>query len=473
VTGRGERGSPIGRAGIASTCGRCHPRQAERFEAGSHGRAVASGDILAPTCVSCHGSHGPTAATDSASVAACGACHDDPAVLRRTGMARSPLVHFRATFHGLAQAHGISDVATCVSCHGAHMVLPSSDPRSSVSRTQVWATCAGCHPQSTQRTSQAVMRAGLRRHLETALRSLDVLFPVARSRLNLLGVAGLGTATGFLSGLFGIGAGLLMTPLLLLVGVPGAVAVASDSAQIAATTVAGATNHVRRGSVDLRLGLLVAAGGVLGGYLGVRLVHLLRTTGAFDPLVRVGFVALLAALGVGMVRRSLTALRSGAAPPAPSHAVAAQRSRQPFTRAGSSFATQMPSLLPLSLGLVVGLLSALFGIAGGFLLLPVLAYGFGVSTRLAVGTALFGVAVTSSAVTFLQAAINHAVDLPLALTVLLGVAAGTRLGLLASRRLRRDRGRLFLAVAVLALAAVLLIGLLRTPDSLLLVGIAP
>lgn len=462
--------SPTDRSKIAAACGRCHPHQAERYALGAHGRALAAGDTLAPSCVSCHDAHSPAVPGPGDRVETCGSCHDDPVVLRRTGLTRPPLVSFRATFHGLAHAHGITDIATCVSCHGAHAVLPSSDRRSSISPQQVAKTCSNCHPQATPKMLQAVTRAGALQRLEAALHFLDALLPVARTRINLLGLTGLGAATGFLSGLFGVSGGLLMTPLLLLIGIPAVVAVSSDTAQIAATAVAGSRDHARRGNVDWRLAILLAAGGVVGGSLGVQFVRVLEAAGTFDPLLRVGFVVLLSAVGVGMFRKSLNALRGR---PIQAHhpaLAAVLDDRLPLRLAFPTSGTQASALLPVAVGFVVGLLSALFGIAGGFLLLPALVHWLGVPTRFAVGTSLVGVAVTSSNVAFQQAAVNHAVDLLLALTVFLGAVVGSRLGLLAARRLRRDRIQLFLAVAVLALAIVLLFGLARSPDALLTVG---
>ena len=406
-------------------------------------------------------------------MATCSSCHDNPDVLRRTGFTTDPMVSFRGTFHGLAYAHGVTDVATCVSCHAAHAVVASSDPRSPVSAGRVAETCRGCHPQATQAMLESVTRGGLVSRFAASLGSLKVLFPVAQRRLNVVVVVGLGAFVGFLSGLFGSGGGLLTTPLLILLGIPGAVAAASESARITASATSGTRAHALRTNVDVRLALSIATGGVVGGTLGVQFVHQLRMTGTFEVFVRAAFIAILLVFGLGMVRHSVKALRSGRPHSPQAESVVALLARLPLRVTFPHSGISASALVLFAGGLAAGLLVALLGVAGGSLMLPILIYGLGVPARLAIGTALLNVAVTSANVTIQHSVVNHTVDLLLAAAVFLGTNAGSRLGLLTARRVRRDRARLFLAILAIGVAAALLVGMVRTPAATLLLGALP
>ncbi len=440
----------------------------------SHGRGVAKGDAVSPTCISCHGAHGisrvrdPAAPTSSTRVVfTCAECHEDPAVLRVANLPYAAVERYQETFHGIAQAHGISEVATCVSCHGSHDVLPASDPRSHVYSANLEDTCGSCHPAVTADMVAAVQHPGGRLGFWVLLDNLRIYFPTASTAVNSLLVSGMGALVGFLSGLFGVGGGFLMTPLLIFIGIPPAVAAATDAAQITAGATSGALSHSRLGNVDYKMGLVMVLGGWTGGYVGVQLVHLLRNLGNFDFVLRLVYVLILSFIGGTMFWEGLRTLwgRTAWGEPSPSR-LSRALSRLPLQIAFPKSGLQISALLPVSAGFAVGVLAAFLGVGGGFIMLPTMIYIIGIPTRVAVGTDLFQIVLTSANVTLQQAVTNHTVDLVLAVTLFIGSTIGAQFGVLASRRLRGEQIRVFLAVIVLVVMGVLLYQLITPPAHL-------
>ncbi len=279
----------------------------EAFAASVHGTSLASGSAFAPTCTNCHGVHGIQAASGEAAstsvgrvVFTCAECHEDPAVTRGTDLDGNVVESYERTFHGLAYAHGVTDIATCVSCHGAHDVLPSSDPGARTHASRMETTCTGCHAQVDAAMVESVTHPSEWPGFWGAVKSLNLYFPVARTALNPLFVSGMGALVGFLSGLFGVGGGFLMTPLLIFIGIPAAVAAATDAAQITAGASSGALSHARIGNVDFKMGLTIVAGGWTGGFAGVQLVSVLRNLGNFDFYLKAVYVLVLGFIGIAM-----------------------------------------------------------------------------------------------------------------------------------------------------------------------------
>jgi uncharacterized membrane protein YfcA len=466
--------SPLHRRKVADTCGSCHPQEKAVYVESSHGRGVAGGDAISPTCVNCHGGHDirpvgdPEAPTSPVRVVfTCAGCHEDPAVLRAANLPYAAVEHYEETYHGIAQAHGIVDVAVCVSCHGAHDVFPPKDPRSRLHPANLERTCRACHSNVTAEMVGAVRHPSKQLGLRTVLEGLRLYFPVAGTAVNSLLVSGMGALVGFLSGLFGVGGGFLLTPLLIFIGIPPAVATATDAAQITAGATSGAISHSRLGNVDYKMGLVMVLGGWSGGSVGVKVVYLLRVLGNFDFYLKLVYVLILGFIGMTMFLEGLRTLR-GRAPqgePSPSRLTRAF-TRLPLQLDFPKSGLRTSVLLPMLAGFMVGMLAAFLGVGGGFIMLPTMIYILGIPTRVAVGTDLFQIVLTSANVTLQQAVTNHTVDIVLAVTLFAGSTIGAQFGVMASRHLRGEQIRVFLALIVLVVMGVLLYQLVAAPGQL-------
>ena len=388
--------------------------------------------------------------------------------MRSANLPLTTVEGYERTFHGVANAHGIHDVATCVSCHGAHAVLPTSDARSPVNAINLRHTCGKCHTTLTDDMLDSVHHTKGGLGLSGLITKLRVYFPIAGTSLNPLLISGLGALVGFLSGLFGVGGGFLMTPLLIFIGVPAAVAAATDAAQISAGATSGAISHSRLGNVDFKMGLVIVAGGWTGGVLGVQLVRILRNLGNFDFYLKVVYVLILGFIGITMFVEGIRTLRGRfeSGEPTPSR-LTLFFSRLPLQMYFPKSGLRTSVLLPVAAGLAVGILAAFLGVGGGFIMLPTMIYIIGIPTRVAVGTDLFQIVLTSSNVTLQQAITNHTVDVLLAITLFLGSTIGAQFGVLASRRLKGEQIRIFLAAIVIVVMALLLYQLLAQPAHLI------
>jgi uncharacterized membrane protein YfcA len=298
---------------------------------------------------------------------------------------------------------------------------------------------------------------------------LSIYLPVAGVSLNLFLLLGLGGLVGFLSGLFGVGGGFLLTPLLIMIGVPPTVAAASDSNQIVAASASGMYAHARAGSVDFRMGILLLIGGVAGGSVGVLLIKLLRMLGEADLFITITYVLMLGGIGTYMFFESLENIRGkprrharrlDRRPSIHARMVASLPWRVDFRQSK----VNLSILMPLFLGILVGALAAVMGVGGGFIMVPVMVYLLRMPMHVVVGTSLFQILFTCANVTILQASVNHTVDFLLALILLLGSATGAQLGARVSRHLKGDQLKILLALIVLAVMAKMLLGLLLPPD---------
>jgi uncharacterized membrane protein YfcA len=294
---------------------------------------------------------------------------------------------------------------------------------------------------------------------------MQLYLPIAELSLNVLVLLGLGATVGFLSGLFGVGGGFLMTPLLIFIGVPPAVAVATGTNQIVASSVSGAIHHWRRGNIDLKMGLVLLAGGMAGSILGVQLFALLRAFGQIDLAISLFYVVFLSVIGALMLIESARAMRRSRRASAPRRKLHQHHwfHGLPFKMRFRKSKLYISALLPLTIGLGVGLLVALMGVGGGFILVPAMIYLLGMPTAVVVGTSLFQIIFVTANVTLLQAVQNHTVDILLAALLLAGGVVGAHWGARAGARLPGEQLRALLALLVLLVGARLAWDLFSTP----------
>jgi hypothetical protein len=296
-----------------------------------------------------------------------------------------------------------------------------------------------------------------------------IYLPIAEISVDVLTILALGGGVGMLSGLFGVGGGFLMTPLLIFIGVPPPVAVGSEAAQIVASSVSGVLAHMRRGNVDFRMGLVLLLGGFVGSTAGVKLFAFLRTIGQVDLVIALSYVLILGGVGGLMLTEAVRALlrrrRMGTSRRGKLH--------QHTWLHGLPLKMRFPrsklyisSLLPFSLGAIIGVLAAIMGVGGGFIMVPAMIYILGMPTSVVVGTSLFQIIFVTANVTFLQAYENQTVDIILALLLLIGGVIGAQFGARLGARLRGEQLRGLMALMVLAVALKLAHDLVATPDDL-------
>ena len=280
---------------------------------------------------------------------------------------------------------------------------------------------------------------------------MQIYLPIAEMSINVLLLLGLGGAVGFLSGMFGVGGGFLMTPLLIFIGVPPAVAVGTEANQVLAASVSGALAHWRRGNVDITMGLVVLGGGIIGSTLGVWLFTLLRALGQIDLVISLSYVTFLGIVGTVMVIESAQAWMRSRNPAQPRRRLHRHTWMHglPFKLRFRRSKLYISALLPLSVGVFVGVLSAIMGVGGGFVMVPAMIYLLGMPTSVVVGTSLFQIIFVTANVTFLQAVNNQTVDVVLALLLVIGSVIGAQLGTRFGARLRAEHLRGLLGLLVL------------------------
>jgi uncharacterized membrane protein YfcA len=300
---------------------------------------------------------------------------------------------------------------------------------------------------------------------------VDIYLPIAASSASVPLLIGLGGLVGFLSGMFGVGGGFLLTPLLMMIGIPATVAAASDANQIVAASTSGCYAHFREGNVDFKMGTVMLVSGLAGSGLGVQIIKLLRAMGEANFAITLVYVVMLGTIGSYMFAESVVALRgrrpkAGRPAPRPSTYRRVMQGLPLQVHFPRSKVT-LSAFVPASLGFLVGLLAAIMGVGGGFIMVPVMVYLLRMPMHVVVGTSLFQVLFTSMNVTLLQAYVNHTVDFILALILLLGSAVGAQIGARAGRRLNADQLKILMSVVVLVVMLKMLLGLLQAPDVLL------
>ncbi len=304
---------------------------------------------------------------------------------------------------------------------------------------------------------------------------MDLYLPIANLSVNAVVIVLLGAGVGLLSGMFGVGGGFLTTPLLIVYGIPPTVAAASAASQVTGASVSGVLAHFRRDGVDTHMGAVLVLGGVLGSIAGAGVFRWLQSTGQIDTAIALLYVILLGSIGGLMLKESLGAigaLRRGAPPRASKRRhhplVAALPLRWRFYRSG----LYISPLAPLLLGFVVGILTVLLGVGGGFILVPAMLYLLGMPTRVVVGTSLFQILFVTAAATMTHALTTKAVDIVLAGLLLLGSVAGAQVGARLASQLKPEYLRLALALMVLAVALRMALGLAWRPDEIYTVELA-
>jgi uncharacterized protein len=299
--------------------------------------------------------------------------------------------------------------------------------------------------------------------------SMPVLLPVAGVSISLFVLLAVGTVVGSLSGLFGVGGGFLLTPVLMMIGIPPTVAAASGSCQMVATSSSGMAAHFRLGNVDIKMGSVLLLGGLAGAALGVQAIKILSALGDADLAITLAYVVVLGGLGSYMFIQSLGTLRRGAIIKKHRKASRAESLldslpwQLEFPRSG----VRHSILVPLFLSVVVGVLASIMGVGGGFIMLPMMVYLLGMPTHVAVGTSLFQILFLCAGVTYMQAETNHIVDLVLVLPLALGSAVGAQVGARLSRLLRGEQLMILLASLVLAVSGKMTYGLVMKPSDLL------
>jgi uncharacterized membrane protein YfcA len=299
---------------------------------------------------------------------------------------------------------------------------------------------------------------------------VGIYLPIAEMSVNVFVLLAMGAAVGFLSGMFGVGGGFLITPLLIFYNVPPAIAVATGANQVIASSFSGALSHFKRGTLDFKLGTVLLAGGIVGSTLGIYVFVLLRQLGQLDLFISLLYVALLGSVGGLMMVESVNAIRmargGGAAPTLKKPGQHNWIHRLPLKmrfRASKLFVSVLPVL---ALGAGIGFLSSIMGVGGGFIMVPALIYLLKVPTNVVVGTSLFQIVFVSAFTTIVHASTNHTVDIILAFLLMIGGVAGAQYGAKAGQRLRGEQLRALLALLVLAVALRLGFDLFVRPPSL-------
>jgi uncharacterized protein len=298
---------------------------------------------------------------------------------------------------------------------------------------------------------------------------LQVYLPIAEISVNLVLMLGLGAAVGFLSGMFGVGGGFLLTPFLMFSGIPPSIAVATGANQIVATSVSGALAQWRRNNIDFRMGAVLIAGGVAGALIGVILLKMLRVAGQSGLIISLTYVALLGAVGALMLAESLRAIRRTRRGKPASARKPGQHNwvhRLPLKLRFPRSRLYISAIPPLVIGWVVGLLTAFLGVGGGFIMVPVMIYLLRMPTNVVIGTSIFQIIFVTAVVSVLHATFNQTLDVVLAFILAAGGVIGGQFGVRAGQKLKGEQLRALLAVMVLAVAIRLLFDLLLKPDEL-------
>ncbi|MEM7777173.1 MAG: sulfite exporter TauE/SafE family protein [Pseudomonadota bacterium] len=298
---------------------------------------------------------------------------------------------------------------------------------------------------------------------------MNFYLPIAEMSVNVFVFLGMGAAVGFLSGLFGVGGGFLMTPLLIFSGIPAAVAVGTEAAQIVASSVSGAIAQWRRQNVDVKMGVVLLAGGAVGSVVGVQFVKILREAGQFDFVVSLSYVTFLGVVGTLMLIESVNTIRKvrqGQAAPSRRPGQHNWIHGLPLKMRFHRSKLYISAIPPLVIGALVGFLAAIMGVGGGFIMVPAMIYLLRVPTNVVVGTSLFQIVFVTGITTVLHAAQNYTVDVVLALLLMIGGVIGAQFGAVAGERLRGEQLRFLLAALVLLVCLRMAWGLIAEPAEL-------
>jgi len=296
---------------------------------------------------------------------------------------------------------------------------------------------------------------------------MQLYLPIAEVSVNAFTLLGLGGLVGILSGMFGVGGGFLITPLLMFIGVPPGVAVATGANQVVASSVSGVLAHLKRRTVDLRMGLVLLAGGMAGSSVGIWVFSILRRMGQVELLVQLSYVIFLGLIGLMMAQEAIRALRRAARPGPPrrahQHYLVHRLPLKMKFRASGLYISAIP---PLAVGAVVGFLAAIMGVGGGFIMVPAMIYLLGMPTKVVIGTSLFQIIFVSCFTTLMHAITAYSVDIMLAVMLILGGVIGAQIGTQIGLKLKAERLRLFLALLVLSVSVKIFFDLVIQPSEL-------
>ncbi len=295
-----------------------------------------------------------------------------------------------------------------------------------------------------------------------------IYLPIAEISINIFLILGLGGMVGLLSGIFGVGGGFLMTPLLIFLGVPAPVAVGTEANQIVASSVSGVLAHWRRGNVDIKMGSILLAGGLVGSTIGVYIFALLREIGQIDLAIKLSFIVFLGIIGSLMLVESTRAILRSRRPGGKRRKLHQHNWLHglPFKMRFRKSKLYISALLPFGVGLLVGILSAIMGVGGGFIMVPAMIYVLGMPTSVVVGTSLFQIIFVTANVTFLQSVQTQTVDVVLAGLLLIGGVIGAQFGTRIGALLRGEQLRGLLALIVLSVCLKLVWDVVITPEDL-------
>ncbi|NQV99769.1 MAG: sulfite exporter TauE/SafE family protein [Rhodospirillales bacterium] len=299
---------------------------------------------------------------------------------------------------------------------------------------------------------------------------MQIYLPIAEMSVNIFLILGLGGGVGFLSGLFGVGGGFLMTPLLFFIGIPSPVAVATEANQIVASSISGVLAHFRRGNVDIKMGIVLLVGGVLGSTFGVWLFTVLKGLGQIDLVIKLSYVIFLSIIGSLMLVESVRAMQKRKKKVVSKAHYHNWLHGLPFKMRFRKSRLYISALLPVAIGFVVGILAAIMGVGGGFVMVPAMIYLLGMPTSVVVGTSLLQIIFVTANVTILQAVNNQTVDVVLALILMIGGVIGAQFGAKFGSRMQGEHLRGLLAIIVLGVCSKLGYDLVAVPADLFSLG---
>lgn len=305
---------------------------------------------------------------------------------------------------------------------------------------------------------------------------MHLYLPIAEMSVNVFVLFGMGAGVGFLSGMFGVGGGFLMTPLLIFYQIPPAVAVATEANQIVASSFSGALAHFRKNTVDIKLGLVLLAGGIVGSVFGVAIFSSLRSAGQLDFIISILYVVFLGTIGGLMLVESLNAIRKSRRPKDEEEPIKARPPQQgwianlPFKMRFHRSQLYLSVIPVLVLGMLVGILASIMGVGGGFIMVPAMIYLLRVPTNVVIGTSLFQIMFVTMFTTIAQSATNQTVDIVLAVILMVGGVIGAQFGARAGQKLKGEQLRALLGLIVLGVCIRLGWDLVATPSELFSIG---
>lgn len=298
---------------------------------------------------------------------------------------------------------------------------------------------------------------------------MSIYLPIAELSVNIFVILGMGAAVGFLSGMFGVGGGFLITPLLIFYNIPPAVAVATGANQVVASSISGALAHFRRGTLDIKLGLVLLVGGLLGATVGIQIFSMLRRMGQLDLIISLLYVIFLGSVGSLMLWESINSIRRAAKnDPVPLRKPGQHNwvHRLPFKMRFKRSKLYLSVIPVIFLGFAIGILTSVMGVGGGFIMVPAMIYLLRIPTNVVIGTSLFQIIFVTAFTTVVQAATNYSVDIVLAWLLMIAGVIGAQYGVRVGQKMRGEQLRAGLALLVLAVGIRLGFDLVVPPDEI-------